>query len=208
MNKVTLIIPAYNEAATIAGVIKVAKSSELIDEVIVVNDGSTDNTLSICEDYKIKTINILKNKGKGNAIWEGIKSSESEIFLFLDADLIGLNDKHIKILIEPVLLRETEMTVGIFKNGEYWTTLSQKITPFLSGQRAVRQEVMRSMTDFSKSGFGIETLLTIHVRKNKIAYETVFLKNLTHLVKEKKKGLIKGFLYRMKMYYEILRQIF
>lgn len=208
MNKVTLIIPAYNEAGTIANVIKVAKRSELIDEVIVVNDGSTDNTLSICEDNKIKTINILKNKGKGNAIWEGIKSSESEIFLFLDADLIGLNDKHIKILIEPVLLRETEMTVGIFKNGEYWTTLSQKITPFLSGQRAVRQEVMRSMTDFSKSGFGIETLLTIHVRKNKIAYETVFLKNLTHLVKEKKKGLIKGFLYRMKMYYEILRQIF
>lgn len=208
MNKVTLIIPAYNEAGTIANVIKVAKRSELIDEVIVVNDGSTDNTLSICEDNKVKTINILKNKGKGNAIWEGIKSSESEIFLFLDADLIGLNDKHIKILIEPVLLRETEMTVGIFKNGEYWTTLSQKITPFLSGQRAVRQEVMRSMTDFSKSGFGIETLLTIHVRKNKIAYETVFLKNLTHLVKEKKKGLIKGFLYRMKMYYEILRQIF
>lgn len=208
MNKVTLIIPAYNEAGTIANVIKVAKRSELIDEVIVVNDGSTDNTLSICEDNKVKTINILKNKGKGNAIWEGIKSSESEIFLFLDADLIGLNDKHIKILIEPVLLRETEMTVGIFKNGEYWTTLSQKITPFLSGQRAVRQEVMRSMTDFSKSGFGIETLLTIHVRKNKIAYETVFLKNLTHLVKEKKKGLIKGFLYRVKMYYEILRQIF
>ena len=208
MNKVTLIIPAYNEAGTIANVIKVAKRSELIDEVIVVNDGSTDNTLSICEDNKVKTINILKNKGKGNAIWEGIKSSESEIFLFLDADLIGLNDKHIKILIEPVLLRETEMTVGIFKNGEYWTTLSQKITPFLSGQRAVRQEVMRSMTDFSKSGFGIETLLTIHVRKNKIAYETVFLKNLTHIVKEKKKGLIKGFLYRVKMYYEILRQIF
>lgn len=208
MNKVTLIIPAFNEAATIAGVIKSAQFSELIDEIIVVNDGSSDNTQKICEENRIKTINIPQNTGKGNAIWEGISSFESEIYLFLDADLIGLNDKHIKSLLEPVLLNEAKMTVGIFKNGEFWTTLSQKITPFLSGQRAIRKEVLTSLNDFSKSGFGIETLLTIHVRKNKIAYKTVCLESLTHLVKEKKIGLIRGFIYRMKMYYEILKQVF
>jgi glycosyltransferase involved in cell wall biosynthesis len=207
MNKVTLIIPAFNEALTIGNVLNAVKYSNLIDETVVVNDGSTDNTYRICEEYKIRSIIIPQNKGKGNAIWEGIMSLESEIYLFLDADLIGLNDNHIKSLLEPVLLNETKMTVGIFKNGEFWTTFSQKITPFLSGQRAIRKEVFTGMKDFSKSGFGIETLLTIHARKNNIPYKAVSLENLTHLVKEKKKGLLIGFIYRMKMYYEIIKQI-
>ena len=65
--KVSVIVPAYNEEETVATVVKVIKSVSYVDEVIVVNDGSSDNTVEEAEKAGAIVFSHEKNKGKGEA---------------------------------------------------------------------------------------------------------------------------------------------
>ena len=96
-------IPAYNEEQTIADVVKCVKSIDKIQKVIVVSDGSTDSTAEIARECGADVIELDENVGKGGAIRAGINECGTEIILFLDADLIGLTEKHVLDLIEPVI---------------------------------------------------------------------------------------------------------
>ena len=143
---VTAVIPAYNEEQTIAGVVKCVKSIEKIQKVIVVSDGSTDRTAEIARDCGADVIELNENVGKGGAIKAGINECGTEIILFLDADLIGLTEKHVLDLIEPVINDKADMSVGIFKKGRIVTDLAQKVTPYLSGQRAIKKSIIENCT--------------------------------------------------------------
>jgi cellulose synthase/poly-beta-1,6-N-acetylglucosamine synthase-like glycosyltransferase len=205
---VSVIIPAFNEEFTVTNVLQTVIASQLANEIIMVNDGSTDSTGKIAEQVGIKVIHLSQNKGKGNALSVGLKHASGDVVLFLDADLIGLNPDHINALLQPVINKEVKMTVGKFYSGAFWTTLSQQITPFLSGQRAIEKKALQGFQDFEKLGFGVETALTLYFKKNNLKYKEVLLNDLTHVIKEKKFGFLKGFLMRMKMYSQILRSLF
>lgn len=116
--KVTAIIPAYNEALNIANVLEVVTGSPDIEEIIVVNDGSTDKTLAEIKKFKekIKIINYPKNKGKGYALKQGLKAANEELVLFLDADLIGLIENHLKKLKKAIFAKPNDLVIGIVKN--------------------------------------------------------------------------------------------
>lgn len=201
------IVPAFNEAKTIGGVLAPLVASKLLDEILVINDGSEDGTSAVAAGYGVTVIDLPGNRGKGYAMAMGISASTGEVILFLDADLIGLQVSHIEALLQPVTSGKADMTVGQFHSGRFWTTLSQRITPFLSGQRAVRRSKLDGMGDFSNSRFGIETLLTLHFRKNNFPTELVLLQHLTHIVKEEKSGFWNGFTSRLKMYRDILKSL-
>ena len=81
--KVSVIIPAFNEEETVANVINVVKKVKYVDEVIVVNDGSTDNTESEAKSAGAIVINHEVNKGKGEALTTGYRKSESDIIAFI-----------------------------------------------------------------------------------------------------------------------------
>ena len=123
---VIAIIPALNEATTIKSIIKVVKKNKLIDRILVVSDGSTDDTATIARKCGVDVIELKENVGKGGAMSIGVKQSHEDIILFLDADLIGLTSKHITDLLKPVLNNEASMSVGIFSNGRVATDLAQK----------------------------------------------------------------------------------
>ncbi len=208
LKKVSVIIPAFNEAATIAEIVTTAFTSALVDEVIVVDDGSTDSTGLLASGCGAQVIRLPENKGKGNAMAVGLAATSNSVVLFLDADLMGINPQHIDDLVLPVLNNEVKMTVGKFHSGEFWTTLSQHITPFLSGQRALRKEAINGFKNMEQLGFGVETALTLFFRKNNLPMKTVPLYNLHHVVKERKFGFFRGFYLRMKMYWQIIRVFF
>lgn len=203
--KTACIIPAFNEEKTIKDVIEVVKNVKIIDEIIVVSDGSKDNTAKISRDMGVFTIEYEENKGKGAALKAGIDNTNADILLFLDADLIGLTKQHVISLLEPVINDEADMTIGIFSNGRLATDLAQKVAPHLSGQRAVKKEIIINMSDIDMTRYGVEVALTKLVEKENYRVKTVELKDMTHIMKEEKLGFKKGIAARMKMYWEIVK---
>ena len=202
---VTAVIPAYNEEQTIADVVKCVKSIDKIQKVIVVSDGSTDSTAEIARECGADVIELNENVGKGGAIKAGINECGTEIILFLDADLIGLTEKHVLDLIEPVIDNEADMTIGIFKNGRMVTDLAQKVTPYLSGQRAIKKSVIDKIPNIDITRYGVEVALTKYVDKFNVRVQEVDLPDMTHVTKEEKLGIIRGVHARLKMYWDIVK---
>ena len=202
---VTAVIPAYNEEQTIADVVKCVKSIDKIQKVIVVSDGSTDSTAEIARECGADVIELDENVGKGGAIRAGINECGTEIILFLDADLIGLTEKHVLDLIEPVIDNEADMTIGIFKKGRMVTDLAQKVTPYLSGQRAIKKSIVDKIPNIDITRYGVEVALTKYVDKFNVRVQEVDLPDMTHVTKEEKLGIIRGVHARLKMYWDIVK---
>jgi glycosyltransferase involved in cell wall biosynthesis len=112
---VSVIIPAFNEEKTVAHVVKVVKSLNYIKEVIVVDDGSADQTARVAQEAGAIVINHLKNRGKGAAIKTGFKSSKGDIVVFLDADLQNLTKFQVDNIIKPIMNGEADITKTKFK---------------------------------------------------------------------------------------------
>lgn len=207
--RVAAVIPALNEETTIGDVVSTLRHVDIIDEVIVVSDGSVDRTADVARQAGARVIEHRENLGKAGAMKTGFEASQSPVILFLDADLIGLSPVHVKSLLNPVLSGEADMTVGVFEDGRGATDLAQMVAPFLSGQRAVRRaivtEMFRAEPDTDVCRFGIEVALTRHVNHNGYKKMEVSLGEMSHRMKEEKLGLVKGAAARLKMYYEILK---
>jgi len=206
--KVSLIIPAYNEEKTIGDVIYVAQKNPFVDEIVVVNDGSTDKTPIIAKKMGVNLINLGENKGKGYALYEGVKNSIGDIVIFLDADLIDLKTYHITELIKPIIEGEYLTTCGIFEKGRFATDLSHKLTPFLSGQRAIIRNLWENFKYDPEIRYGFEITLSDYFWRNKIKVKYVVLEGVTQLTKEEKIGTKEGRKSRIKMYKDIARSIF
>lgn len=203
--RIAAIIPAYNEEKTVGNIVQTIGAVDIIEEVIVVSDGSGDNTALNARKAGAKVIELVNNLGKGGAMLKGVESTEAEIVLFLDADLIGLTPNHILKLLTPIILGEVDMTIGIFERGRLATDLAQFVAPYLSGQRAMKRNLLTQISNAEISRYGIEVVLTAYVKRNGIPVKEVQLREMSHIMKEEKLGLLPGLRARMKMYWEIAK---
>ncbi len=205
--RVSLVIPAYNEADTIGPVLDVVRSMPDIDQVIVVSDGSTDATAVVARTAGARVVELPTNQGKGAAMLMGVEAAQgSDVIVFLDADLVGLTAAHVRALLEPVLSGEVEATVGVFEGGRVSTDLALALAPFLSGQRALRRHLMEKVA-IGDSRFGVELALNRALKRRGVSIREVVLQDLSQVMKEEKMGLAKGLAARMRMYWEIIREI-
>ncbi|MBU7008312.1 glycosyltransferase family 2 protein [Phosphitispora fastidiosa] len=203
--KAAVIIPAYNEEQTIGKVIEAVKQVPFIAETIVISDGSTDKTAEIARILGVKVVTLEHNLGKGGAMMVGVNNTDADVVLFLDADLIGLQPMHVVDLLLPVLEGRAEMTVGIFDHGRLATDLAQFIAPYLSGQRAVKSQLFRQISNLELTRYGVEVAMTRFAKTAGISVAEVELRDMTHVMKEEKMGVVRGFVARLKMYWEIAR---
>ncbi len=205
--RVSLVIPAYNEADTIGPVLDVVRSMPEIDQVIVVSDGSTDATAVVARMAGARVVELPTNQGKGAAMHMGVEAAQgSDVIVFLDADLVGLTPAHVRALLSPVLSGEVEATVGVFEGGRVSTDLALALAPFLSGQRALRRHLLEKVA-IGDSGFGVELALNRALKRRGVSIREVVLQDLSQVMKEEKMGLAKGLAARMRMYWEIIREI-
>ena len=107
---VSIVIPAYNEEATVAEVVSVARKLSYVDEVIVVDDGSTDRTVEEAESAGATVMSHIMNEGKGSAIKTGFKNSHGDIVAFIDADVSNFTSEKIDKIIRPILEDKTDIT--------------------------------------------------------------------------------------------------
>lgn len=176
---ISAIIPAFNEADIISDTVMALKGLEEIDEVIVVDDGSTDNTAEMARKAGAVTLRCEENKGKGAAMTEGVRVAKGDILIFIDADL-GRSAMEAGKLVTPLLRGEADVTIARFPKAEkkggfgFVKRLARwgvkclggiDIESSLSGQRAMTRQVVDYLGPFD-SGFGAEVGMTIEVARS------------------------------------------
>ena len=198
---ISCIIPAYNEGRRVLNVINAVLGHENIDEVIVVNDGSADDTESILREIKgIELISYPQNRGKSHAVMMGFKKAKNNLVLMLDADLVGLNHDNISAMIEPVSNGEADVTLSLRSNSlEIYKLLG---LDFITGERCFNKNIVGDLNQLDRiPGFGLETFLNKNFVAQKARIKVVNWKNVKMARKSDKVGALKGFFGDLKMIY-------
>lgn len=201
--RVVVLIPALDEEKTVAQVVQVAKRAG-IGSVLVIDDGSRDRTAAVAIRAGAEVLRLDRNRGKGGALAAGALSRSEEVLVLLDGDLIGLQPKHIRALVNPVLRGEAEMTRGVFVGGRWATSIAQKLMPVLNGQRALRRQGLLAIDDLAESRYGVEVLISEHARRARWRTVDIPLAGVSQVMKEEKRGALMGLWVRVRMYREIL----
>jgi hypothetical protein len=162
---VCAVIPAYNEARRITSVLDTLVASPSVDRILVIDDGSSDGTAETVRAHPAagERLSVLSqpNGGKGAAMRHGAEAAEGvDVLLFFDADLIGLTVAHVEALLAPVLAGTHPMALGVFRGGNFWTTLAQKLAPNISGQRAIQRELFLCIPNLAEARYGVELAIT------------------------------------------------
>lgn len=191
--KVSIIIPALDEARTVGDVVTAAKQAASVDEVIVVSDGSRDGTAALARAAGADlVVELSKTVGKGGAVMAGVDLAQGEVLVFLDADLIGLTPAHVEQLIRPILRKDADMVVGML--GE---DLLQVMAPYLVGQRALTRGLLLRAPDLRNRGYALDYTLSRAARRQKWRVRSVDLDGVKHRSKQKKYGLVRGYRFKL-----------
>jgi len=195
MEKISCIICAFNEEKRIGVVLGALKNHPNIDEVIVINDGSTDKTKEVAEAFAfVRLISYAKNKGKSSAMAIGIEMAKNNILMFLDADIINITPEDITELARPVLDGVADISMSLRKNS-LW--IYKKIgLDFVSGERVIPREYLQNQVEeiTKLPGFGVEVFMNRIIIKNSLRVKVVKWKNVSVTRKTSKVGFWKGIL--------------
>jgi glucosyl-3-phosphoglycerate synthase len=182
-HSITVIVPAKNEAATIGAVIDaVTHLKGFVDQVIVVNDHSSDDTHSVATHHGARVLELEGATGKGEALRAGLVVSQSEFVVFLDADVLNPGVDSVARMVQPLLERpEVNLVKGYYERplhhmptgGGRVNELTARpilsllypglgeIRQPLAGETAARRDTLAALT--LESAYGVEIALLIDV---------------------------------------------
>lgn len=185
---VSVVIPVYNEAATIEQVIAKVATLPLSLEIVVVDDGSRDGTADVLQRLgqaqpTLKVLHHGRNRGKTAALKTGFAATTGDIVIVQDADL-EYDPEEIPSVVDPILTDSADVVYGsrfLVKKASrvlyFYHYLANKALTFISnlltnlnmtdvetGYKAFRGEIIRNMI-ISSSGFGFEIEVTAKVAK-------------------------------------------
>lgn len=181
--KSSIIICAYNEEKTVSKVVRDCCEFRPEDEVIVVDDGSTDDTARILGDLSgeldFHFLRLEENRGKSWAMVRGVEDSSNDIIIFFDADVTGIKGEHFERLINPIIDGTADMTLG--QPSE--TFIDYRLNPFrsLTGERAMlKTDILPILDDIWDIRFGVETFMNLSFQSRGKRIMSVILDGLAH----------------------------
>jgi hypothetical protein len=202
---ISCIICAYNEAPRIAAVLRVAGEHPLLHEIIVVDDGSTDETAAIVKQFSsVRLISGKTNRGKSFAVATGVAAAEGELLMLLDDDLSGLAAEHISALATPVLSGQAAVSISLRRNS---LLIFRAIgLDFVSGERVVRKvllsEVLEEVRDLPR--FGIEVFMNRRIIAQRRSIAVTRWPRVSQSRKAEKLGFWKGIRAEWRMIVDLL----
>lgn len=201
MPDVDVVIPAHNEARTVGAVVRAVLRSPLVASVTVVDDGSRDDTAALAAEAGATVIHLKRRGGKGAALLAGVRATKAPILLFLDADLFRLTPSHVESILKPVLAGKASMNVGVRDYG--WLNPLALRLPRVSGQRALRRDVIESIPPGLVRGYGAEIILNAACRYRRLPVGIVGLRGLAVRRKFDKVGLFRAVGQYACMWFEV-----
>jgi glycosyltransferase involved in cell wall biosynthesis len=215
-----VLIPAYNEADVIADTIAAAKEIPHASQIIVIDDGSVDDTGKKAAMAGAKVIRFKHNMGKGAALREGYAYvDQADIVLFLDADT-GNTAKQASLLIQPLLEDQADVTIARFVYAEEYKMhggfgivkviarwgikmlTGQRLESVLSGQRAFKKAVLDNI-GIRYNGYGIELGMSADILR--AGYRVMEVD--VAMVHRYSGRDVKGFIHRFHQFIDILMTI-
>lgn len=201
---VSVVIPAFNEADTIADVITSALEHPDVEEVLVVDDGSTDTTAQAAEAAGARVIRHARNAGKAAALDAGVRSAKASTLLFLDADVTGHTRQTLSQIIQPVIEGRFEMFVGVRARSTLMLNKALRLFPIIGGDRALTRQLWEAVPQNCRHGFQIEIALNYTSKQFEKGMGFGLVHGTTHRIKEKKYGVWIGTARRISMIGSIL----
>jgi glycosyltransferase involved in cell wall biosynthesis len=207
MGRISAIICVYNEEKTLKEVVLAVANSKTVCEIIIVNDGSSDNTRNIIDELKknieITVIHFEENKGKGHAMAIGVENAKSELIAFIDADQTKITSGYIDQMLNILSNTNCDMVLG-------YTTirlLNLNINPLkvLTGERVLyKKDIIPILDKMKESRFGVETLLYLYYESMNKSIKYTKLVGLRHKDKYKKVSVVEATIRYIKEGWEIL----
>ena len=201
---VSVIIPAYNEAKNILNVLEPLKQVPAIKEIIVVSDGSTDETPKLVRKFGgIKIILLPQNVGKTKAATRGVIDAEYSTIMFCDADLISLNKSHVNDLIDKYC-EGFEMVI-MDKGSQPWIFRNLvKSAPAVSGTRIFDKKHFFKIPFLKTDRFQFEIRINDYFLKNNLSIAVTPADEVFDPRKYVKYPFLKGLILDLKGGFEIL----
>lgn len=162
----SVVIPILNEERTIGSIVEVIRTWGKANEIIVVDDGSKDNSLAALRHFRshIRVITYGANRGKGYAMYRGVVESSGDMIMFFDGDVVGLTHKDLDAMLRPMMQNRADMTLGVAR---FWGAGSFEPFNDITGQRIIWRKNIVSIAEKMKTvGYGVELYLN-ELHKNK-----------------------------------------
>lgn len=203
----TCLIPAHDEAARIGAVLRAVMGHPLIDRVLVIDDGSRDDTARVARMAGAEVLRLTPNRGKTLALAAGIAAVEASHLVLIDADLIGLSAGDVTRLIAPVAAGRADVTISLRGNApRTWRALG---VDYISGERVIPRTLIAAHLDrlADLPRFGFEVFLNDRIAEAGLAVRIVRWPGVASPAKSAKRGFWRGLRADAAMMGDILRTI-
>ncbi len=203
---IDVVVPARDEAPTVAANVAAALECRYVREVIVVDDGSVDDTGDRAAAAGAKVLRRESPDGTGSkaaAMAMGVRASDAEAILFVDADCTGLTAAHLDQICEPFVTGRADMSIGAFDYGRFWNPQVRRWPP-LSGERVVRRELFEAIPPEKLDGYTIEVRLNEVVAEGRLRTSVRTMAGVSHRTKRDKLGRAEGMRQTWRMYRSLL----